>query len=262
MNALATQTLNTTTTPNGAILALKTPDEIIAVITPEPKPTPTTIALKNIYSITKTDTLPYILKHMDVYEINTKPRMAAFLAACFVQSTGFRRGTERFDITPCRLYKENDRVDTPALAHRLARIGQQEVANFLHSFKDGNGGIDSNDGWNYRLRTPLQLRGRTIYQIIKDKSGIDCINEPELLETDENGIIAAMAYWQASGYNTLADKLKFKNGFELETTYHKNTGNKNYRSSRAAVSIKKKLSGNTTQLLDFCEFIERGMLYL
>lgn len=222
----------------------------------------TTKAFKNIYSITKTDAIPHIEKHMLTYAINTKQRMAVFLAACFLQSAGFRRSTESFNLTPCRLYKENERVESYELAKRLTRIGEKEVANFLYSFKDGNGGIDSNDGWNFRCRTPLQFRGRDNYQAVAELSGLDCIVNPDILDDEENSVIAAMAYWQLNDYNKLADKLIFDDSGELVVSLHKTTKTKNYRSNRGAVYIKKKISNDTTQLIDFCGFIERAMRYL
>lgn len=221
----------------------------------------TTLAMRNIYSVTKTDALPYILKHMHTYEINSKRRMAAFLAACFIMSCGFRRKVESYNFTTDRLFKECEKVDSIALARRLIRNGEEEIANYLFSFEAGNGGIDSGDGWAYRARTPLQFRGRDAYTYVSQISGIDCVNNPALLEEEENSIIAAMIAWQSAGYNQMADKLKFSNGTELQTSLSKN-GTKNYRSNSVAVAMKKRLSGNTTMLLDFCEFIERGMKHL
>lgn len=221
----------------------------------------TTLAMRNIYGATKTDALPYILKHMHTYEINNKRRMAAFLAACFIMSCGFRRKVENYNFTADRLFKECEKVDSIALARRLIRNGEEEIANYLFSFEAGNGGIDSGDGWAYRARTPLQFRGRDAYTYVSQISGIDCVNNPSLLEEEENSIIAAMIAWQSAGYNKMADKLKFSNDTELQTSLSKN-GTKNYRSNSVAVAMKKKLSGNTTMLLDFCEFIERGMKHL
>lgn len=221
----------------------------------------TTKTLRNIYGATTTDVLPFIIKHMLTYEINTRPRMAAFLASCFVMSSGFRRKVERYSFTADRLYKECHKVDSLALARRLMRNGEKEIANYLFSFENGNGGIDSNDGWMYRARSPLQFRGRTTYELIHKTSGIDCVNCPEIIEEDENSIIAAMVHWQHEGYNELSDKIKFASAFELDVKLTKN-GTKNYRTNACAVKIKKKLSGDTTALLDFCNFVEMGMLYL
>lgn len=219
-------------------------------------------ALRNIYSATKTDLLPFIEKHMLTYEINTKQRMAAFLSSCFIMSSGFRRKAESYSFTACRLYKDCDKVDTPQLANRLVRNGEQEIANYLFSFENGNGGIDSDDGWLYRARTPLQFRGRNSYQSINDDTGIDCVNHPELLEEDENSVIAAMSHWRSEGYNLLADDIKFSNGFELLVKNRANSQTKNYHSNRGVLKIKKKLNNNISCFQDFCEFIEMGMLYL
>ena len=221
-----------------------------------------TKVLKNIYSATTTDVIPFIEKHMLTYDINSRVRMAAFLSACFIMSSGFRRKAESYDFTACRLFKESPKVDSYKLATRLVRNGEREIANYLFCFENGNGGIDSDDGWMYRARTPLQFRGRTFYQTVNDVTGIDCINHPELLEDPENSIIAAMAHWQAEGYNEMTDQLKFANTFELQVKPRKNSSTKDYHSNRMAVKMKKKISGKTTGIIDFCEFIESGMLYL
>lgn len=221
-----------------------------------------TKALRNMYGATTTDVLPFIEKHMLTYEINTKQRMSAFLSACFIMSSGFRRRAENYSFTACRLVKECEKVDSIALAKRLIRNGEEEIANYLFAFENGNGGIDSNDGWMFRARSPLQFRGRNIYELVHRIAGIDCLNNPQLLDEDENYIIAAMVYWQSQGYNEMCDKLKFSNGFELEVKQHKNQNTKNYRTNNMAVTMKKKLTKNTTGLMDFCTFIESGMLYL
>lgn len=222
-----------------------------------------TKTLMNIYGVVKTDSIPYIESHMLEYGINTKQRMAVFLAACFSMSCGFRRGAEKITLSAARLLKEYpDKVSNMKMAKNIVRCGEQEIANIIYSSIMGNGDINSNDGWQYRARTPLQFRGRLNYQMVSDRSGIDCISHPELLDAPENAMIAAMCYWQEHGFNKLADKLKFENLFELEVTLNKNTNTRNYRSNKGVTYIKKKISSDTSNLLDFCEFIERGMLYL
>lgn len=260
MNAVANQPLIRTNMNVPTMVAVASIDPLV-----EPSSSVdfklTTKTLKNIYGATTTDVLPFIVKHMLTYEINTRVRMAAFLASCFVMSAGFRRKVENYSFTADRLYKECHKVDSLALARRLMRNGEKEIANYLFSFENGNGGIDSNDGWMFRARSPLQFRGRNTYELIHKISGIDCVEHPEIIEELENSIIAAMIHWQDQGYNELSDKIKFSNSFELDVKLTK-AGTKNYRSNGAAVKMKKKLSGDTTALLDFCNFIEMGMLYL
>lgn len=222
----------------------------------------TTKVLRNMYGAVKTDALPYILKHMDDYGINNKKRMASFLASCFIMSCGFRRNAEKFDYCAARLAKEYpDKVTNIAMAKSVMRGGEQEVANLIYSNVGGNGNIDSNDGWSYKARSALQFRGRDNYTVVSDSTGIDCLNNPEMLESDENYIVSAMAIWQHRGLNEAADQLKFESSYELDAK-RTNSGTKNYRSNSCAVKIRKKLDGNTSNLTDFCNFVEMGMLYL
>lgn len=222
----------------------------------------TALAMRNMYGAVKTDALPFIEKHMLDYGINTKKRMALFLASCFIMSCGFRRGTESINYSACRLLKEYpERVTNLNMAKKVVKCGEQEVANLIYSFVNGNGGIDSGDGWAYRARGPLQTRGRRLYTIIKHRTNLDCIATPEILDTLENSIIAAMAIWEYNDYNTIADNIKYSSSTELETKETK-TGNKDYRSNRSMLNIRKKLDGTTTSFTDYCNFVEAGMKYL
>lgn len=233
---------------------------IANVVTPDFKLS--TKSMKSMYGAVKTDVLPFIEKHMMEYNIDNKKRMSAFLASCFILSCGFRRGAERFSMSACRLIKEHpDKVTNIAMAKKVVKCGDREVANLIYSFTHGNGGIDSDDGWSYRARTPLQFKGRCLYTIVANRTKIDCLNHPELLDDLENSVIAAMAIWEHFKYNDIVDKIKFSSSFELDGKVSV-TGIKNYRSNSQVVKLRKKLDGNTSQLMDFCNFIESGMLYL
>lgn len=219
-------------------------------------------SMMSMYGAVKTDALPFIEKHMREYKIDNKKRMSAFLASCFILSCGFRRGAETFNMSACRLIKEHpDKVSNIAMAKKVVKCGDREVANLIYSFAHGNGGIDSDDGWSYRARTPLQFKGRCLYTIVANRTKLDCLNHPELLDDLENSVIAAMAIWEHFKYNDIVDKIKFSSSFELDSKVSA-TGAKNYRSNSQVVKLRKKLDGNTSQLMDFCNFIENGMLYL
>lgn len=222
----------------------------------------TTKALRYMYGSVKTDAMPFIEKHMLEYGINNKKRMSLFLASCFIMSCGFRRVAEKFTITACRLIKEYpDKISNADVAKRVVRCGDREVANLIYSFQFGNGGIDSDDGWLYRARTPMQFRGRDLYTIVQQRTGLDCIENPDTLNDLENSVIAAMAIWEHLKYNEVADKLQFESAYQLQVKTN-NNNTRNYRSNRGALNARKKLDGNTSGLIDFCTFIEMGMLYL
>lgn len=220
------------------------------------------LALRTMYGATTTDVIPFIEKHMLTYEINSKQRMAAFLSSCFLLSSGFRRRAENYSYTAMRLFKECDKVDSFQLATRLVRNGEREIANYLFSFENGNGGIDSDDGWQFRARTPLQFRGRNLYELVNQESGLDCVNNPDLLDDVENSIIAAMVFWKTQGFNEAVDGIKFDGTHLMKVRACLPGRSRDYRSNRVALKLKMKLNNSTTGLTDFCNCIELGMLHL
>jgi putative chitinase len=244
--AEATVLTDITNTPNDGIIDFKL----------------TTKTLRNIYSAVNTDVIPFIEKHMVEYDITTKRRMSAFIASCILLSCGLRRGAETIKMSPGDLTRAYpDKISNISMAKKMVRCGEREVANVIYSYTDGNGGINSDDGWMYRARTPLQFRGRYLYTIVATRSGLDCLNYPELLDDLENSIIAAMAIWEHYNYNAIVDKIRFTTTHELYTnSTSQNT--KNYRTNGYVVKLRKKLDGNTTNLINFCNYIETGMLYL
>ena len=220
------------------------------------------LALSTMYGATSTDIIPFIEKHMLTYNINSKQRMSGFLSACLLLSSGFRRRAENYSYTAIRLFKECDKVDSFQLATRLVRNGEREIANYLFSFENGNGGIDSDDGWQFRARTPLQFRGRTLYELVNSVTGIDCVNNPDLLDDVENSIIAAMVFWETEGFNEIMDLIKFDGTHLMKVRAGIPGRARDYHSNRSALKLKLKLNNSTTGLTDFCNCIELGMLHL
>ena len=100
------------------------------------------------------------------------------------------------------LYGRND--DHPA--------DPEAIANRAYANRNGNGDIDSGDGWRYRGKGYIQLTGKGNYQAVQTQidakypgSGIDIItNEGDIL-TVRGAMFSAMGFWTMNNINAAAD---------------------------------------------------------
>ena len=123
---------------------------------------------------------------MDKYQINTRLRMAAFVAQVGHESGQFRYVRELGGDQYLSKY------DTGTLA---ARLGNTPEA-------DG-------DGQKYRGRGLIQITGRANYAECGEALGLDLINHPELLEQPQHACMSAAWFWASRGLSTLADAGSF-----------------------------------------------------
>lgn len=80
------------------------------------------------------------------------------------------------------------------------------IANRVYANRMGNGLEASGDGYKYRGRGFIQLTGKSNYQSFKNDSGIDVINNPDLLLEEANAMICAIWFWNNKGLNIWADQ--------------------------------------------------------
>lgn len=142
--------------------------------------------------------LPVINKWADVFGINTKMRMAHWLAQVAHES-----GELRY---------------TKELASGKAYEGRKDLGN-----------TQKGDGVRFKGRGLIQITGRANYTAYAKFCGYDIVAKPELLEQPVGAVKSAMWYWQTHGLNELADKDKFltitkringgTNGLENRRTY-------------------------------------------
>ncbi len=107
-------------------------------------------------------------------EINTRRRAAAWIASL---------GHETMDF----LYMEE-----------IASGEKYEGRLDLGNYQEG-------DGKRFKGRGPIQITGRANYTAFAKWSGVDCVNEPELLEDPDNGFLATAWYWDSRKLNKPAD---------------------------------------------------------
>lgn len=152
---------------------MKLTDKQLSAIMPNLKP-----ALVTAY-------LPYLNAAMEEAAINTKARVAAFLAQIAHESGQLRWWTEIWTNSPAQ-----QRYDT------RTDLGNTPEAD--------------NDGFLYRGRSPIQLTGKANYKACGDAIGVDLVNNPDRADDLDVGFRICAWFWTTRKLNVLADKGDFK----------------------------------------------------
>lgn len=161
-----------------------------------------------------------LLEYCPRFQINTPKRMAAFLGQVGQECGGFTVFEESLNYSTEALLKMFSRHRiTSADAIRYGRnkgknADQQALANILYGGEFGRkqlGNTNNNDGWLYRGRGCKQLTGRANYTTLSKIAKWDCVSNPDMLLEPENGLIAALYYWDqinpsGKSLNLVADR--------------------------------------------------------
>lgn len=81
----------------------------------------------------------------------------------------------------------------------------EKIANLVYANRMGNGDEASGDGWKYRGRGFIQLTGKDNYRMLSDATGVDYVDNPDLLLNEADAMMATIWFWQVNRLNELAD---------------------------------------------------------
>jgi len=144
-------------------------------------------------------------KHLlNVNGINNPLRLAHFISQIHHESN-FKPISENLNYSAIglkktfRKYFENDTI-VNFYAEKPVKI-----ANRVYADRMGNGNEFSGDGWKYRGRGFIQITGKENYQKLSEDTGIDFVNNPDLLLQESNAMISAVWYWNYKKLNKIAD---------------------------------------------------------
>ena len=143
------------------------------------------------------------------YDINTKPRVAAFIAQCAHESGGFVFLKENLNYKAATLRKIFPKYfpDDATANHYASLPNKQEaIANRVYGGRMGNGPEASGDGFRYCGRGLIQLTGKQNYQNFADSIETPVEDIPEFLATFEGAVQSACWFWEANNLNQWADK--------------------------------------------------------
>lgn len=151
--------------------------------------------------------VPILERFMSQYNINTKERIAMFLAQASHESGGFSRLVENLNysaeglakVWPSR-YAEKGKPN--ALALSIARRPEL-IANHTYANRMGNSTPQSGDGWKYRGRGIFQLTGKSNYDAFFKDTGVAAT--PDDLTTPTYAVLSACWFWNKNRLNAIAD---------------------------------------------------------
>jgi putative chitinase len=140
------------------------------------------------------------------FHIDTRARMAAFIAQAAHESANFTRLEELL------YYRTAERL-IAVWPRRFAGLGDaahfirnpQALANRVYANRLGNGDEASGDGWRYRGRGIFQLTGRANYLAAGVSLGVDYKTSPEVVALPPDAAMTAGWYWATTRLNELAD---------------------------------------------------------
>lgn len=139
-------------------------------------------------------------------QINTKQRVAMFLAQLGVESARFTATKENLNYGVDGLLKTFGKYfGSTSVAAQYARK-PQAIASRVYANRMGNGDEASGEGWKYRGRGLIQLTGKENYTKCGQALGVDLVGQPELVETNLYAVLSAAWFWSSKGLNAYADK--------------------------------------------------------
>ena len=167
-----------------------------------------TIDLKKLAPKTNAQRIADVQSHLDEilnkYQINTKLRIAHFLAQVMHESGDFAHMAENLNYSADGLMKTFPKYFNADNAASHAR-NPQMIANRVYSNRMGNSDVASNDGWSYRGRGFIQLTGKENYTKFAKAIGKSLEETVKYLETAPGALESAAWYWNSRNINAKAD---------------------------------------------------------
>lgn len=146
----------------------------------------------------------YLNKYMEKYEINTIERVRHCVAQICVESGCFRTKKEDLFYSAKRLTEVwPKRFPTIESATPYAK-NPVALAEKVYGGRMGNN--NPGEGGKYLGRGLKQLTGKENYTNFSRDTGIDAVNNPELLEQPEYACLSACWFWNSKKLNKIADK--------------------------------------------------------
>lgn len=150
--------------------------------------------------------LPHLATAFARFDIGTPRRMAAFIGQCGHESRSFTKLEEDLYYTdPARIARFFSALRPIERARAYARQ-PKALANVVYAARNGNGKVESGDGWAYRGRGLIQLTGRGNYRRAEAGTGLPCEAQPQLVAEHAGATLTSGWYWHANGLNVHADR--------------------------------------------------------
>jgi len=153
---------------------------------------------------------PHIATSLSAFQISTSLRQAHFLAQTGHESAGFLKVEEGLNYSENALTAMFGKRITAEQARAYGRnamhpANQKMIASIIYANRNGNGDVNSGDGYRYRGRGLIQITGKANYEALVKQLGADLVANPDLLLGYRFAAMSAAAWWKNHGLNELAD---------------------------------------------------------
>ena len=150
----------------------------------------------------------YIEEVLPYWNIDTKVRVAGFIAQCSHESNNFRVLEENLNYSADALDKIFSKYFSRAGRDAQEYHRQPEkIANVIYANRMANGSTESGDGWRFRGRGVIQLTGRHNYTQFANAIDLSLEDTIEYLKTKKGALESACWFWHTNNLNSLADSL-------------------------------------------------------
>lgn len=143
------------------------------------------------------------------YDINTKERIACFLAQCSHESNQFTTLKENLNYSSQGLHdtwrKRFPTLESAKPYHRKP----EKIANRVYCDRMGNGSESSGEGYKYRGRGVIQLTGKENYTKFAKSIGKTLEETVAYCETLEGALESGCFFWKTNNLNKLVDAGNF-----------------------------------------------------
>lgn len=136
--------------------------------------------------------------------INTKQRLAAFLAQVIVESGSFHSVSENLNYSATGLVATWPKRFTAQTSPAYARQ-PEKIANHVYANRYGNGDEASGDGWRYRGRGLIQVTFHDNYAAFAAWKKITLDEAIVYAQTPEGAAVSAAWFWDSHHLNAIAD---------------------------------------------------------
>jgi putative chitinase len=139
------------------------------------------------------------------YEINTKNRIAGFLAQCAVESVEFTVLEENLNYGPQSLMKTWPYYFLSVTTANQYAHQPEKIANHVYANRYGNRDESSGDGWLYRGRGAIQTTFHDNYKALAIFLDLPLDKTVAYCETPVGAIESACYYWKMHKINEDCD---------------------------------------------------------
>ena len=145
---------------------------------------------------------------LPLWDINTIPRVAGFIAQCGHESRNFNVLTENLNYSAKAL-----NTLFPKYFKRAGRDANEyhrqpeKIANVIYANRMDNGDTDSGDGWRFRGGGILQLTGRYNYTEFGEDVEMSAEEAVDYVRTKKGALDSACWFWDENNINKHCDAM-------------------------------------------------------